>query len=150
MGTGPRPLNNPVRAVLDTNVLVSALVFRSRSMLWLPRCWKEGILIPLASAPTLSELSETFVSPKFDLNPAEIRGLLADYIPWCNFIELAEPPPIPDCRDPYDRPFLELALAAQADLLVSGDSDLLVLRQVFPIPIVTPQELRSRLSVSGR
>ncbi len=46
-------------------------------------------------------------------------------------------PDIPDCRDPFDRPFPELALAARADALVTGDRDPFALAGVFPIPILT-------------
>ena len=53
---------------------------------------------------------------------------------------------VPECRDPFDRPFLELALVAQADALLTGDKDLLVLAEVFPVPIVTPAAFRERLS----
>ena len=59
---------------------------------------------------------------------------------------MPDPPPVvPDCRDPSDKPFLELALAGQADALVTGDGDLLALAPVFPIPIITPAVLKQRL-----
>jgi predicted nucleic acid-binding protein len=63
-------------------------------------------------------------------------------------VEVSEPPVVPDCRDPKDRPFLELASFARADALVTGDADLLALAQVFPVPIITPHELRSRLEIA--
>ena len=62
-------------------------------------------------------------------------------------MEVAEPPVVPECRDPNDRPFLELALLSNADALVTGDRDLLVLGPVFSIPIITPNTLR--LSLAG-
>lgn len=46
---------------------------------------------------------------------------------------------VPECRDPQDRMFLELALAVEAAALVSGDSDLLLLADVFPIPILSAE-----------
>ena len=73
-----------MRVVLDTNVLVSALVLRSGSLTWLPRSWYAQELTPLASNITFSELVETFTSPKFGLTLAETNGLLSDYIPWWN------------------------------------------------------------------
>lgn len=57
--------------------------------------------------------------------------------------------PVPECRDPRDVPFLELAMAGQADALVSGDRDLLVLKPDFPVPILRPGELRLMLEVQG-
>ncbi|MCE2399201.1 MAG: putative toxin-antitoxin system toxin component, PIN family [Gemmatimonadetes bacterium] len=58
-------------------------------------------------------------------------------------------PPVPDCRDPFDRAFLELAAAGRADSVVTGDQDLLVLAPRFRIPIMRPDEARRRLSAVG-
>lgn len=52
---------------------------------------------------------------------------------------------IPDCRDRFDRPFLALAVAARADALITGDKDLLALKQDFAVPIFTPTSFRKRL-----
>ena len=76
--------------------------------------------------------------PRFGLSPREREDLLADYLPHCESVTDSTPPPIPDCRDPFDRPFPELALASRADALVTGDRDLLALTRTFPIPILTP------------
>jgi predicted nucleic acid-binding protein len=61
-------------------------------------------------------------------------------------VEVSEPPVVPDCRDPKDRPFLELASFARADALVTGDADLLALTPLFSIPIITATALRGRLA----
>ena len=58
---------------------------------------------------------------------------------------MTNPVVVPDCRDPLDRPFPELALAARADALLTGDKDLLVLAEVFQVPILTPAAFRIRL-----
>lgn len=50
----------------------------------------------------------------------------------------SEPVTVPQCRYPGDRPFLEVAVAAQADALVTGDKDLLGLAEALPIPILSP------------
>ena len=76
--------------------------------------------------------------PKFRLDAADQLALLADYLPHCETIEVPEPPPtVPACRDPFDVPFLQLAVAGKADMLVTGDRDLLVLADRFACPIVT-------------
>ncbi len=67
------------------------------------------------------------------------------YLPYCEVVDVVEPPVVPDCRDPSDRPFLELALAGWADALVTGDSDLLALAPVFSVAILTPNGLRDVL-----
>ena len=43
---------------------------------------------------------------------------------------------VPHCRDPNDQPFLELAVVASADAIVTGDADLLAMSSVFTIPIL--------------
>lgn len=134
-----------LRVVLDTNVLVSALVFRSPFVSWLLTEWQSPTFIPLASQTTMAELERVLRHPKFNLFRAQAEALIEDYRPWCEMVTIAEPPDVPDCRDPRDRPFLELAAVAQADALVTGDNDLLVLTPVFDVPIITPAALRARL-----
>ncbi len=75
--------------------------------------------------------------PKFRLRNDEREDLLSDYLPFCESVQvLNPPPPTPPCRDPFDVPFLELALVGKADFLVTGDHDLLSLASDFPCPIV--------------
>lgn len=136
----------PPRLVLDTNVLLSALLFRSASMTWLRAAWQAETIKPLVSRDTASELLRVLGYPKFALTTAERDDLLADYLPWCEAVTIPPAfPPVPACRDPFDRPFLELALVAQADALVTGDHDLLALAGRFPVPILTPAEMKRRL-----
>ena len=143
MGQGA--IDAVLRIVLDTNVLVSTLVFGSPSMAWLLLAWQSMAFIPLATDDTIAELERVLRHRKFNLLPGQPELLVADYRPWCEMLTITEPPEVPDCRDPRDRPFLELAAAADADALVTGDSDLLTLAPLFHIPIITPAELRSRL-----
>ena len=63
-------------------------------------------------------------------------------------VTVSEPPRVPECRDPFDQPFLELALLGEADALVTGDQDLLALAPEFPVPIVTARAIRRRLAES--
>ena len=87
--------------------------------------------------------------PKFCLTDYEREELLSDYLPWCETVTVAEPPSVPEYRDPYDRPFLEPALAGQADALVTGDEDILALSSDFSVPILTPKRLEGRLMLPG-
>lgn len=135
-----------LRLVLDTNVLLSALVFRSASMTWLRTAWQSEGIIPLASRDTVSELLRVLAYPKFRLTPSDRDDLLADYLPWCETVTIPDPVPVtPECRDPFDQPFLVLALAGRADALVTGDRDLLELAEAFPIPILAPADMKSRM-----
>lgn len=136
----------PLRVVLDNNVVVSALILRSRRLSWLPLAWHVYDLVPLATAETLEELARVFGYRKFNLSVDDQAETLRSYVPWCEMITVTEPPDVPECRDPRDRSFLELALAAHADALATGDGDLLALAPVFAVPIITPTELRTRIA----
>ncbi len=135
----------PTRVVLDTNVVVSALVFRG-SLAWYRQAWTEGPLRPLASRATALELIRALAYPKFRLNAAARRELIHDWFPYCEAVRIPIPPPAtPKCRDPADQSFLELAIAGKADALVSGDADLLALGDVFSVPIRSPGAFRARM-----
>lgn len=137
--------HRPLRVVLDTNVVISALVFNSPAFSWLYPAMRNLDLIPMVSAETWAELERTLRYPKFRLDPGHRRAVIGAYLPWCAIIAVSETPETPECRDPKDRCFLELALYGQADALVTGDRDLLALAPAFAIPIVTPAVLRTWL-----
>ena len=76
--------------------------------------------------------------PKFRLEAHEQEELLADYLPYALAVRIPSPPPaVPDCRDPLDVPFLHLALAGEAQVLVTGDRDLLMLAPRLQVPVHT-------------
>ena len=133
------------RLVLDTNVLVSALLFHNGALSWLRHAWQSDTIRPIASRDTTTELIRVLSYPKFRLRNDEREDLLGDYLPWCETVAVPDLTEIPECRDPFDRPFLKLALAASADALVTGDKDLLALAEVFSVPILTPDAFRERL-----
>jgi uncharacterized protein len=134
------------RLVLDTNVLLSALLFHAGSLSWLRPAWQSKQIFPLASFGTTTELIRVLSYPKFSLDDDDREDILGDYLPWCETVTISHPIDIPDCRDPFDHPFLELALTAKADALVTGDKDLIVLTEKFSIPILTPAQLKEQLS----
>ena len=134
------------RIVLDTNVLVSALLFGHRSLGWLVDAWQSGRTTPLVSAQTATEFARVLGYPKFRLSEPEREDLLGEYLPWCEAVVVRQPVDVPVCRDPNDRMFLELTLSAAADALVTGDSDLLALDGTLDIPVLTPIAFRSQLA----
>lgn len=136
----------PLRTALDTNVLVSALLFPEGNASWLRRMWRSQAILPLVSRETASELIRVLGYPKFSLTRDEQEDLLADYLPYCDAVMVDEPLELPDCRDPFDRPFLALAVVAGADALVTGDRDLLALAPGFAVPIIAPGALKERLT----
>ena len=133
------------RAVLDTNVLVSAFLFRSGRLSWLRQAWQTMALRPVMANPTTEELLRVLAYPKFRLSAADVEALLEELLPWVEVFAA----PIPSVvkrwtvRDPKDQIFLDLALAAGVDLLVTGDADLLVLSdQVEGLQICQPADLK--------
>ena len=117
-----------MRVVLDTNVVVSALVFGGGTAGRLRTAWQAGAFMPLVSTPTAQELVRVLAYPKFRLSAADREELLADYLPYTTTVRIPDPPPsVLECRDPFDVMFLELALIGKAKILVSGDRDLLAL-----------------------
>lgn len=141
---------NPPRAprvVIDTNLVLSALVFAQGRLTPLRQAWQAQRIQPLVSRFTAAELIRVLAYPKFKLTADEQRELLADYLPYCKTIRIPEPPPrTPACRDAFDVPFLELAVAGKAQALITGDRDLLGLAGTFACPIVTAERFLSTLS----
>ena len=133
------------RFVLDTSVAFPALRFHGGQLAWLREAWQTEQFIPLASPATASELLRVLAYRRSGLDENLQRELAADYLPWCETVDVPDDTVVPECRDPSDRPFLQLAAAGRADALVTGDADLLVLAPVFDVPILTVQEARERL-----
>lgn len=130
------------RVVLDTNVLISALVFQADSWSWMRSAWRSGNLIPLASRQTVAELVRVLKYPKFALSTEERQELLDDYLPYCEIVAVSHRLNTLECRDPFDQAFLQLALAGSADALVTDDADIQALAADFPVAILTPASLR--------
>ncbi len=118
-----------MRVVFDTNTVVSALLFSQGRLAWLRRHWRSDRVIALASHDTVDELIRVLSYTKFQLERSEIETLLGDYLP---FVELAVVEPgqkASRCCDRDDQIFVDLAVQAAADCIVSGDRDLLEMKQ---------------------
>jgi len=133
------------RLVLDTNVVVSALLFTSGRLDWIRRAWQHERIQPLACRQTVDELLRVLAYPKFKLTDEEQGDLLEDFLPYAEIIELPEPwPVLPLCRDAKDQVFLVLAHVGHAHVLVTGDDDLLAMHEVFSGRILTPEAWREQ------
>jgi len=131
-------MKSPPRAVLDTNVVLSALVFPAGRLARLRRGWQQLSFQPLASVATIEELVRALTYPKFKLTPDDRRELLADYLPYCTTVSIpAKPPRTPPCRDASDVSFLQLAVVGDAEYLVTGDKDLLGVSGRITFQVVT-------------
>jgi putative PIN family toxin of toxin-antitoxin system len=125
-----------IRAVLDTNVLISALLFSGPPAELVP-AWQGGRLYPVVSAEILEEYLRVLAYPKFKLTNSEIRSLVEeDLLPYFETIR-AKPISAPALRDPDDLKFLACAISAGVRWLVSGDADLLSLGKVDSVEIVS-------------
>jgi uncharacterized protein len=134
--------------VFDTTTVVSALVFANRRLSWLIQHWQEGGCTPLICPATATELTRVLLYPKFRLSLDDRRELLAHYLPYCEIVEqVTRCPQI--CRDEKDQPFLDLAQSGRAELLVSGDNDLLAMAGQTTFLIETPEAYRLRIGVQG-
>ena len=129
--------------MFDTTTVVSALVFANRRLSWLLQHWQEGGCTPLISSATATELTRVLGYPKFRLSLEDRRELLAHYVPYCEIVEQVTRCP-QTCRDEKDQPFLDLAQSGGAELLVSGDNDLLALAGQTSFLIETPEAYRFR------
>ena len=132
--------------VLDTNTVLSALLFSQNKLSQLRVLWQSEKIIPLASKATISELIRVLAYPKFKLIIDDQQSLLDDYLPFIQTItNIKKSTDITVCRDINDVMFLELAIAGKADYLISGDKDLLALSQVFPFKIAKLAEFINKL-----
>lgn len=139
-----------MRAVIDTNVLVSGLFWHGAPHALLAQV-RTGTLTLISSPALIAELSETISREKFrDIlaqTGTDSGRILAEI---SLLVELVDPPPLlkPVSRDPDDDAVLALAIAARCDLVISGDQDLLVLGDYADIPIVTPAKALAMIGVS--
>lgn len=134
-----------IRVVLDTNVVLSALLLTSGRLAWVRRAWQHQQLQPLVCKETARELLRVLAYPKFELTAEDQQDLLEDFLPYADVVEVPQPwPSLPLCRDEKDQAFLVLAHVGQAEALITGDSDLLAMRTDFPGLIATPDEWAER------
>lgn len=128
-----------MRLILDTNILVSAFVFKSETANIVVRhAAKKHTL--LFSESTFKELKSTLLKPKF-AEIVELPTIRKFIINLFRIGEFIDPKiKIAECRDPKDNKFLELAVAGNADCIVTGDKDLLVLNPFRGIKIMSSSD----------
>jgi len=137
------------RIVLDTNCLVSALVFSRSRLSQLRTYWQAPRYIPVGCEETVSELIRVLAYPKFGLSREEIEQLLGDILPFLETYKIhGAYDPIDELHDPSDAVFIHLAQQARADLLVSGDEDILALQDKIPgLAVSSPADFLYSLTV---
>jgi uncharacterized protein len=132
-------MSSKVRYVFDTNVIVSSLLFEnSNPSKALRYAFNHGEVLLLLEL--LEELSEVLGREKFNrfVTSEERDEFLETFVERAFLIEVLEE--VQECRDPKDDKILDLALSGQAECIVSGDKDLLVLNPFRGVTIVTAEE----------
>ena len=131
-----------MRAVIDTGVLVSGLIRPRGTTGEVLFALRDGKFTVLYSNETIMEIIDVLGRDKFRL---KYHILTDDISALINLIRLRGEVVIPkhkvtDYRDPKDDKFLDIALAGDADCLVSGDLDLVSMNPYRSVPIITPAE----------
>ena len=127
------------RIVADTNVLVSRFILpHSVSAQVIERIELEATL--LFSDETMIELADVLARSRFDryINRQDRQDFIFQLCSLVEFVPIIRR--VRECRDPDDDKILEVALNGRADVIVTGDEDLLALHPWRGIAIVTPRE----------
>lgn len=127
------------RVVLDTNVVISALLFKGEASR-VHALWKKGAFKIAASREIVDEYLRVLAYPKFKLTENEIKGLIQKEL-----LPFVEPVTIVEkvngvCVGPDDDKFLACAIAAKAGVIVSGDAHLLSIKSFKGCAIVTTEK----------
>jgi len=132
------------RVVLDTNVLVSALLFKGAVSRFV-ELWRKEKMIPVISKETFEELTTVLQYPKFSLSKDEIKFVIEhEILPYFEIIEVVKAVK-GVCRDPGNDKFISCALSASADCIVSGDKDFCDLRQYKTVKIINTSDFLKKL-----
>jgi len=142
-----------VRIVLDTNVVMSALLWRGKPYLLLQATRQRSDVQLVSSAALLEELADVLTRPsatkRLALIGKTVHEVLADYV---EAIELVEPAEVPRVvpSDADDDHVIAAAVAAGATLIVSGDSDLLSMGSHQGIEIISAAMAVETVGVTGK
>jgi putative PIN family toxin of toxin-antitoxin system len=123
-----------IRAVFDTNVFISAVLFGGTPRALLVAAW-EGLFQLSISQPILTEINRVLRS-RFNYEASLLEELNREIGSLCEWTEPAER--IRACRDPDDDQVLECAVSARAQYVITGDADLLELDPFRGIRILSP------------
>lgn len=135
-----------MRVVLDTNVLISALITTGTPPDGLCRAWLRGDIELVTSAAQIVEIADVISRPRLQkILDADEATAVVENISSRAIIH-DNPPAVNLSPDPGDNPILAAAIAGHADLIVSGDKKhMLALAEVEGVPIVTAREALQRI-----
>jgi uncharacterized protein len=136
----------PIIAVFDTNILFSATGWRGNPFQCVERA-RAGEIQVVTCPELIEELAEK-LEARLYFSKDQVAEIIADYL---GFLRLVQIPKVLDAvpRDPEDNMVLECAIEGQAQYIVSGDNDLLVLKEFRGIKIVRASEFLKVLAGSA-
>lgn len=135
-----------VRIVLDTNILIAALITKDTPPDRLYQAWLRGEIEVITSTAQVAEIAAVLARPRLQkyLDADEAAAIVENID--TRAVILRDPPDVDLSPDPKDNPILAAAIAGKADLIVSGDKKhMLALGVVEGIPIVTARDALDRL-----
>lgn len=131
-----------MRAVLDTNVVVSATLVRGRTEDRILRAWRRQTFELVLSVEILVEMGRVLLSPRIRrlrwMTDEEVVSLLE--LLATESLTVLGRLPVRVCRDPDDDKFLAAAIEGEAEYVVTGDRDLLAVRRYRSVRVMTPGE----------
>jgi putative PIN family toxin of toxin-antitoxin system len=131
------------RVVIDTNVLVSRLILpQSLPAQAVRRAEQEALL--LISEATMYELADVLARPRFDryVSLDDRKSFLRRLGQIAESVSITQL--VRECRDPKDDKFLEVALNGRADVIITGDADLLEMHPWREIAIMSPKDYQTQ------
>ena len=132
--------------MIDNNVIIPPLTYQHPETNWLVILWQSGRIKPLVNDETLAELETQIFERSLTPKPLQarrfVRKTLRHYEPWYERIALQDLPDSPQCRGPKDQMFIDLAIAGEADSLISRDCDLLSIDGQTSFPIINDVRFR--------
>lgn len=123
------------RVVIDTNLFISYLISKGPTLSRLIEHWKVGSFLLVTSPSLMAELHEVMNRPRLRRYIKDDPGILYEIVTRDGLMVEGRAQ-VTAGRDPKDRIFLACALEGRADVIVSGDSDLLILGEFQGIPIM--------------
>jgi len=132
-----------LKAVIDTNQFISALISKQGPSAQLLDCWRQQKFIIVTSPEIIAEIKRVLeyphISKKYKLSKSDIQSLLI--LVEHEAVVIPKPPTVHIIKDdPDDDKFLACAMAAKAEYIVSGDQHLLSLGSHMSISIVTVKD----------
>lgn len=132
-----------MRVLLDTNIWISGLLWGGNPRRIIQLAVSEQIVL-YSSKLLINELQATLAYPKLQRRLEKLAITAEELlIEVARITQLCQPVTIPDLsqlRDPKDKIVLETAVSVPVEVIVSGDEDLLILREFQQIPILTTKQ----------